>query len=165
MDRRTFLSACASGLALAPAIADGQPGAKLNRVGFLLGATAESVASLFGAFNEGMRDRGYVAVRNLLKAPEDLDGAFATLVSRGVQAIVVVVGPLTYLLRKPIGDLTLKNRLPAISTLSDYAQDGLLMTYGPKLTDLYGSRCELRRQDPAVRILPTCPSSNRQDSS
>ena len=31
----------------------------------------------------------------------------------------------------------LKNRLPAICTLSEYAQDGLLITYGPKLTDLY----------------------------
>jgi putative ABC transport system substrate-binding protein len=269
MDRRTFLSASASGLVLAPAVADSQPGARVNRVGFLLGATGASVASLFNALDEGLRDRGYVQGRNLilearygngrmerlpdlaaelvrlrvevivtgtnihvaavrrvtttvpivmvftadpvgagfvanlsrpggnvtglsadagpelwakylslmreivprlshvgalgqvsagfgfaeleaasrqlgialeiadLKAPEDLDGAFAAMVSRRVDAVVVIVGPLTYLLRKPIGDLALKNRLPAISTLSEYAQNGLLITYGPKLTDLY----------------------------
>jgi ABC-type uncharacterized transport system substrate-binding protein len=269
MDRRTFLSACASGLALVPTVADAQPGAGVNRVGFLLGATAESVASLFNALNEGLRDRGYVEGRNLvlearygngrmqrlpelaeelvrrrvevivtgtnihvaavrrvtttvpivmvftadpvaagfvaslsrpggnvtglsadaspdlwakylallreivpglsrvgalgqvaartgfaeletasrrlgitldiadIKAPEDLDDTFAAMVGKRVQGIVVIVGPLTYLLRKPIADLALKNRLPAISTLSEYAHDGLLVSYGPKLTDLY----------------------------
>jgi putative tryptophan/tyrosine transport system substrate-binding protein len=269
MDRRIFLSACASVLVLAPPVAHGQPGAKASRVGFLLGATGKSVASLFSALQEGLRDRGYVEGRNLilearygngemerlrdlaaelvrlrvevivtgtnihvaavrrvtttvpivmvftadpvragfvtslsrpggnvtglsadtgpelwakylalmkeivprlsrvgalgqvsagfgfaeleaasrqlgisldiadLKAPDDLDGAFAAMVSRDVEAIVVVVGPLTYLLRKPIADLALKNRLPAICTLGEYAQEGLLITYGPKLTDLY----------------------------
>ena len=54
-----------------------------------------------------------------------------------VEAIVRIVGPLTYQLRKSIADLALENHIPAICTLSEYAQDGLLMTYGPKLTDLY----------------------------
>jgi len=57
--------------------------------------------------------------------------------SKRVEAIVVIVGPLTYQLRKSIADLALKNHIPAICTLSEYAQDVLLMTYGPKLTDLY----------------------------
>jgi putative ABC transport system substrate-binding protein len=269
MDRRTFLSACASGFVLAPGVVNGQAAARVNRVGFLLGATSASVAPLFSALKEGLRDRGYVEGRNLildarygngrmerlpdlatelvrlrvevivtgtnihvaavrsvtrtvpvvmvftadpvaagfvtslsrpggnitglsadagtelwakylgllreivpslsrvgalgqvsagfgfteleaasrqlgialeiadLKAPEDLDGTFAAMVSKGVKAIVVIVGPITYQLRKPIADLALKNRLPAICTLSEYAQDGLLMAYGPKLTDLY----------------------------
>jgi len=72
-----------------------------------------------------------------LKAPEDLDRAFASMVTRRVEAVVVIVGPLTYLLRRPIADLALKNHLPAICTLSEYAHEGLLITYGPKLTDLY----------------------------
>jgi putative ABC transport system substrate-binding protein len=41
------------------------------------------------------------------------------------------------LLWKPIADLALKNRLPAICTLGEYVHDGLLISYGPKLTDLY----------------------------
>jgi len=269
MDRRVFLSVCAGSLVLPAACTDGQPRGKVNRVGFLLGATAESVASLYNALNEGLRDRGYEEGRNLilearygngrmerlpdlaaellrarvevivtgtnihvaavrqvtttvpivmvftadpvgagfvanlarpggnvtglsadagpdlwakylalmreivpglsrvgalgqvsarfgfaelesasrqlgialeigdLKAPEDLESAFAAMVNRRVEAVVVVVGPLTYLLRKPIADLTLKHRLPAICTLGEYAREGLLMSYGPKLTDLY----------------------------
>jgi putative ABC transport system substrate-binding protein len=51
--------------------------------------------------------------------------------------MVVLVGPLTYQLRKPIGELALKYRLPTICTLIEYAQAGALMTYGPNLNDLY----------------------------
>ena len=269
MDRRIFLSACGGGLVLASSVADGQSKAKVNRVGFLLGATADSTASLFDALNDGLRDRGYETGRNLilearygngrmerlpdlaaelvrlrvevivtgtnihvaavrrvtttvpivmvftadpvgagfvtnlarpggnvtglsadagpelwakylalmreivpklsrvgalgqvsarfgfaeletasrqlgialdiadLNAPEDLNGAFAALVAKRVEALVVIVGPVTYQVRKPIADLALKHRLPAICTLSEYAHDGLLITYGPKLTDLY----------------------------
>jgi putative ABC transport system substrate-binding protein len=66
MDRRTFLGVCASGLVLASAIADAQPATKIHRVGFLLGATGESVTSLYNALNEGLRDRGYIEGRNLI---------------------------------------------------------------------------------------------------
>jgi len=269
MDRRTFLGACASGLVLVPGIAHGQSAAKVHRVGFLLGATAESVLSLYNSLNEGLRDRGYIEGRNLIlearygggkverlpdlaaelvrlpvevivtgtnihvaavrsvtktlptvmvftadpvaagfverlarpggnvtglsadaspelwakylgllrevvpkltkvgalgqvsakfgfaelevasrqlgialeiadvKAPEDFDSTFATMVSKRVDAFVVIVGPLTYQLRKPIADLALKHRLPAICTLNEYAHAGLLMSYGSNLNDLY----------------------------
>src|SRR5262249_16198028 len=66
INRRRFLGTCAGSLAFAPAVADGQSTAKLNRVGFILGDPAESVASLFNALNEGLRDRGYEAGRNLV---------------------------------------------------------------------------------------------------
>ncbi|HKE42083.1 MAG TPA: ABC transporter substrate-binding protein [Casimicrobiaceae bacterium] len=269
MDRRTFLGACASGLVLAPAVVDAQSAPKIHRVGFLLGATAESVTSLYNSLNEGLRDRGYIEGRNLilearygggkmdrlpdlaaelvrmpvevivtgtrihvaavrsvtktvptvmvftsdpvaagfveslahpggnvtglsgdaspelwtkylallreaapklsrvgalgqvaaktgfaelevaarqlgialeiadLKEPDDVGGAFAAMASKRVDGVVVIVGPLTYQMRKPIGDLALKYRLPTICTLSEYAHAGALMTYGPNLNDLY----------------------------
>ena len=269
MERRRFVGAVAGGLILGQSVAGAQSAAKIHRVGFLLGATAESVASLYDSLNDGLRDRGYVQGRNLilearygggrmerlpdlaaelvrlrvevivtgtrihvaavrsvtktvptvmvftsdpvaagfveslahpggnvtglsgdaspelwtkylallkeaaprlsrvgalgqvaaktgfaeldvasrklgiameiadLKAPEDLDGAFAAMVSKRVDGVVVIVGPLTYQLRKPIGDLALKYRLPTICTLSEYARAGALMTYGPNLNDLY----------------------------
>ena len=269
MDRRTFLGACASGLALGPAVADAQSAAKVHRVGFLLGATAESVVSLYNSLNEGLRDRGYIEGRNLilearygggrmerlpdlaaelvrlpvevivtgtrihvaavrsvtktvptvmvftsdpvgagfvdslghpggnvtglsadaspelwakylallkeaaprlsrvgalgqvaaktgfgelevasrqlgialeiadLKEPDDVSGAFAAMAAKRVDGVVVIVGPLTYQMRKPIGDLALKYRLPTICTLNEYARAGALMTYGPNLDDLY----------------------------
>ena len=269
MDRRTFLSACASGLVLAPAAAAAPSPPKVHRVGFLLGATAESVTSLYNSLNEGLRDRGYIEGRNLilearygggkmerlpdlaaelvrmpvevivtgtsihvaavrsvtqsvqivmvftsdpvgagfvaslarpggnvtglsadaspelwtkylallreaapklsrvaalgqvsgragfaelevasrqlgialevadLKEPDDVSGAFAAMASKRVDGVVIIVGPLTYQMRKSIGDLALKYRLPTISTLNEYAHAGALMTYGPNLDDLY----------------------------
>jgi hypothetical protein len=106
----------------------------LSRVG-ALGQVAARTG--FGALEAASRQLGIALDIADIKAPEDLDGTFAAMVGKRVQGIVVIVGPLTYLLRKPIADLALKNRLPAISTLSEYAHDGLLITYGPKLTDLY----------------------------
>jgi putative ABC transport system substrate-binding protein len=69
--------------------------------------------------------------------PEDLDGAFAALVGKRVGAIVVVIGPLTYLLKERIADAALKYRVPAMANADQYAQAGLLMSYGPSLPDLY----------------------------
>src|SRR5215472_4825690 len=66
MDRRRFVVACAGSLAIAAILARAQPAAKVYRVGFLLGATADSVASLFDALVEGLRELGYIQGRNVV---------------------------------------------------------------------------------------------------
>jgi len=269
MDRRRFVSVLAGGVLVARSIAEAQPAAKMQRVGFLLGATRESVAPLFHALEEGLRDLGDVEGRNIvfeqrygggrmerlpdlaaelvrlrvdvivtgtnihvaavrqatatipivmvftadpvkagfvaslarpggnitgltadaspelwakylallkevvpklsrvgvlgqvssqvgfaeletasrklgvtlevadLKSPEDLDGAFATMIDKRVGAFIVVVGPLTYLLMQSIADAALKYHLPTIANAKDFTQAGLLMSYGPNLPDLY----------------------------
>jgi putative tryptophan/tyrosine transport system substrate-binding protein len=64
--RRRFVGALAGGLIVARSTAVAQPAAKVYRIGFLLGATAESVALLFNALREGLRDLGYVEGRNIV---------------------------------------------------------------------------------------------------
>jgi putative ABC transport system substrate-binding protein len=247
MHRRGFVGALAGGLTILRSAAEAQPVAKVYRIGFLLGATGESVASLFHALQNGLRELGYVEGRNIvfvqrygdgrmerlpdlaaelvqlkvevivtgtnlhveavrhatatipivmvfaadpvsagfiaslarpggnvtgltadaspdlwakylgqlkevvpklsrvgvlgqvssqvgfaeleaasrnlsvalevadLQRPEDIDGAFATMISKRVEALLVVVGPLTYLLRQGIADAALKHRLPAMT--------------------------------------------------
>src|SRR5262249_58308686 len=87
-----------------------------------------------------------------IRGPEDLDGAFATMIDKRVGAVLIVVGPLTYLLRQPIADAAVKYRLPAITTLSEFAQAGLLMSYGPNILDLYRRGAVLLH-----KILPLAP--------
>ena len=70
-----------------------------------------------------------------VRAPDDLDGAFIDLVRKRVGA-VIVRGSL-YVHRNRIADLALKHRLPAIHALKEYAEAGLLMSYGANLADLY----------------------------
>jgi putative ABC transport system substrate-binding protein len=269
MDRRRFVGAFAGGLVIARSVAEAQPAAKVYRVGFLLGATAESVASLFNALDEGLRDLGYIEGRNIaferryadgkmerlpelaaelvrlrvdvivtgtnihvaatrgatatipivmvftgdpvgsgfvaslgrpggnitgvsadaspelwakylallkeivpklsrvgvlgqvasqvgfaelevasrklnvalevtdLRTPDDLNGAFDAMIAKRVGALLIVVGPLTYLLKQSIAELALKHHLPTITNTNQFAQAGLMMSYGPNLTDLY----------------------------
>jgi putative ABC transport system substrate-binding protein len=72
-----------------------------------------------------------------IRSPGDLDGAFATMVSKRVGALLVVVSPLTYLLKESIAESAIRYRLPTISNANQYAEAGLLVSYGPKLEDLY----------------------------
>jgi len=269
MDRRKFVGAFAGGLIVARSIAEAQPTVKVYRIGFFLGASGESVASLFSAFSEGLRDLGYVEGRNVIferryadghmdrlpeiaaelvrlrvdvivtgssihvaaarqatktipivmvftadpvqagfvmslarpggnvtglsadasselwskyltilkqvvpklsrvgvlgqvkaevefaeldaasrkldialevadmQSPSDLDGALTMMINKRVGAFLVVVSPLTYLLKESIAESAIRYRLPTISNANQYAEAGLLMSYGPKLEDLY----------------------------
>jgi len=47
-DRRRFIGIFAGGLIIARSVAFARPAAKMYRIGFLLGATEQSVESLFG---------------------------------------------------------------------------------------------------------------------
>src|SRR5258706_1619695 len=79
MHRRKFVGALAGGLAILRSIAEAQPVAKVYRVGFLLGATGESVASLFHALQNGLRELGYVEGRNIVFVQRYGDGRMERL--------------------------------------------------------------------------------------
>jgi ABC-type uncharacterized transport system substrate-binding protein len=72
-----------------------------------------------------------------IRSPDDFEGAFAAMVRKRVGAVIVVGGALIYMRRQQIADLALKHRLPAIHLLNEFAQAGLLMSYGPNLPDMY----------------------------
>ena len=72
-----------------------------------------------------------------IRSPDDFERAFATMVGKRVGAVIVGGGPLTYMRRQQIADFALKYRLPAIQVLNEFAEAGLLMTYGPNLPDMY----------------------------
>src|SRR5882724_3519903 len=62
----------------------------------------------------------------MVRGPEDLESAFATLAKEGAQALVVQ-GSLSI---KPVVDLAIKHRLPAASTPRAFADIGGLMSFG-----------------------------------
>jgi len=79
MDRRRFVSTLACGLAATPSHAEAQSNAKMYRVGFLLGATGESVASLFHALQDRLRELGYIEGRNVVFVQRYADGRMERL--------------------------------------------------------------------------------------
>jgi len=107
---------------------------KLSRVG-VLGQVSSQVG--FGELEAASQNLSVALEVADLRRPEDIDGAFATMINKRVEALLVVVGPLTYLLRQEIADAALEHRLPAMTNARQFAQAGLLMSYGPDLDDLY----------------------------
>ncbi|HTS22491.1 MAG TPA: ABC transporter substrate-binding protein [Casimicrobiaceae bacterium] len=74
-----------------------------------------------------------------IRTAEGFDSEFAGLVSKRVGALLIIIGPLTYLLKERIADVAIRHRLPAITDATEYAQAGVLMSYGPYIPDLYRS--------------------------
>ena len=107
---------------------------RLSRVG-VLGQVASQVG--FAELEAVSQNLGVALEVADLRRPEDIDRAFATMISQRVEALLVVIGPLTYLLREEIADAALKHQLPAMTNARQYTQAGLLMSYGPDVEDLY----------------------------
>jgi len=107
---------------------------KLSRVGVL--RQVESGTS-FAALETAARRLNVTLEVVDVRSPDDFEGAFATMIGKRAGAFIVVGGALTYMRRQQIADLALKNRLPGIHALREYAQAGLLISYGPNLPDLY----------------------------
>jgi putative ABC transport system substrate-binding protein len=62
--------------------------------------------------------------------PDQFDGAFASMVAAGAQALIVVVDPLTVRYRDRIVELAMRNRLPAMYGFREFVDAGGLIAYG-----------------------------------
>jgi putative tryptophan/tyrosine transport system substrate-binding protein len=72
-----------------------------------------------------------------VRAPDDVNSALEAAVRQKANALITVEDPLTVNYRKQIADFAVKNRLPTMSGLREYADVGGLLSYGPALADLY----------------------------
>jgi putative ABC transport system substrate-binding protein len=67
----------------------------------------------------------------------DLDTAFETMVRLGARALVIGVDPYFLSRRDQIAALAIRNAMPAIDYLREFAAAGALISYGPNLVDAY----------------------------
>jgi putative tryptophan/tyrosine transport system substrate-binding protein len=104
---------------------------RLSRVGVLRQAGYQG-ADLEAAAQKLKMELYVVDVRT----DDELENAFQTMRRKQVGA-VLIRGSLFYVRRQQVADLALKYRLPATHGLREYAQAGLLLTYGANLADLY----------------------------
>jgi putative tryptophan/tyrosine transport system substrate-binding protein len=68
---------------------------------------------------------------------DTLEQAFATMVREQMQAFILVSDTVLFNYRQQIGVMALKNRLPSTSSLKEFAEAGLLLSYGPDFQPLY----------------------------
>jgi putative tryptophan/tyrosine transport system substrate-binding protein len=69
--------------------------------------------------------------------PQDIENAFAAFARERVQAVMVEADGLFFAQRQRIAQLFLASRLPSICSQLEYAEAGVLMGYGEKLSEFY----------------------------
>jgi putative tryptophan/tyrosine transport system substrate-binding protein len=111
---------------------------KLNRVGFLA-YSADPATNLFVKEAQEVGQKMKLEVQSfVIQSSGDLDDAFVKMKKQRVGALVVapILVTITDQNRR-IVELSIRNRLPAIADLRDFADAGGLMSYGPKIEALY----------------------------
>jgi putative ABC transport system substrate-binding protein len=72
-----------------------------------------------------------------VRSPDALEGAFARIAAEGVEAVVVLAGPLTNTHAAQLIHLTARIRLPAMYGRKDYVKAGGLMSYARNEVEEY----------------------------
>jgi putative ABC transport system substrate-binding protein len=109
----------------------------IARVGILWNPEFVPNRSRLTAMREVIRPLGLTLVSAEARRLDALEKAFATMVAERVQAFVLFAEPLLFNYRGQIGVMALKDRLPAISSAREFAEAGLLLSYGANLHDLF----------------------------
>jgi len=72
-----------------------------------------------------------------IRSPDDLEGAFAAASRDRARAVLVFSSPITFLNRPRVAGAALKQHLPALCALREYAMAGCLLSYGPSFPDMF----------------------------
>jgi putative tryptophan/tyrosine transport system substrate-binding protein len=114
---------------------------KLTRVGVLMRVGAGAGTGQQQQMEE-IRAAALALKLGLQELPTELDTdalerTFKKAVLQKVNAIIPTAGRQTFAARKPIGELAIRYRLPAIYQEREFVDEGGLMSYGPDFSALY----------------------------
>jgi putative tryptophan/tyrosine transport system substrate-binding protein len=70
-----------------------------------------------------------------VRAREDLERAFASMVKESPTAVVFIADPIFIALRQSIAEFAIANRLPTVFARRENVDAGGLISYGPNLRD------------------------------
>jgi putative ABC transport system substrate-binding protein len=109
----------------------------LSRVGILWNPDFAPNQSRVESMREAARALGLTLVPVEARRLDALEQAFATMVGERAQAFVVLADPVLFNYRGQVGEMALRDRLPGVSNVREYAEAGLLLTYGVDFQDLF----------------------------
>ena len=113
---------------------------KMNRVAYLWDPSAVSAVLANPSFDQAKAIAQAAALQ--LRSYEvytlaEIEKAFADMSKARPDALFVVMSPLITLNSKRIVELALEQRLPGMYPTNQFAEEGGLMTYGPRIGDMY----------------------------
>ncbi|MGH7045604.1 MAG: ABC transporter substrate-binding protein [Stellaceae bacterium] len=115
----------------------------VHRVAMLWNADDLGMSLRYKAAEAQARSLG-IEVQSLgVRAPNDFDTAFAAMVRRPPDAILMVSDVLTTLNRKRVIDFAAAHKLPAIFEYAYLVRDGGLMSYGPDIGEMFNQAAVL----------------------
>lgn len=109
----------------------------LTRVGILWNPDGAINPARLESMKDAAQPLGLTLVEVEAHGLDALEQAFATLVREQVQAFILVSDTVLFNYRQQIGLMAFKNRLPSTSSLKEFAEAGLLLSYGPDFQLLY----------------------------
>jgi putative ABC transport system substrate-binding protein len=109
----------------------------LSRVGVLWNPDFAPNRSRVTSMREAAQALGLTLVPAEARGLDTLEPAFATMVRERAQAFVVLAEAILANYRGQITAMAVRNRLPAISYIREWAEAGLLLTYGANLPDQF----------------------------
>jgi ABC-type uncharacterized transport system substrate-binding protein len=109
----------------------------LSRVGILWNPDFAPNQGRLTSMREATQALGIALVTAEAPGLDAFGEAFATFVRERAQVLVVLSDGVLFNYRNHIAVMALSHGLPGISSASEYAEAGLLMSYGPDLKDLF----------------------------
>ncbi|MDF0517995.1 ABC transporter substrate-binding protein [Bradyrhizobium yuanmingense] len=109
----------------------------LSHVGILWNPDFAPNQDRLASLRDAATTLGLTLVPAEARGPGTLERAFATMVSARAQVLVVLSDGVLFNHRGLIGVIAVRHRLPAISAVREYAEAGLLLSYGTDLPDQF----------------------------
>jgi ABC-type uncharacterized transport system substrate-binding protein len=109
----------------------------LSRMGILWNPDFADNQDRLTSIREAAPALGLTLVAVEARGPDALEQAFATMVRERAQMLAVLSDGVLFNCRGQIGVMALENRLPAIAAAREYAETGLLLSYGIDLRDQF----------------------------
>ena len=110
---------------------------KLARVAVLLDLSSTAQAKAFNNVRSAATTAKVAVLPFDARSPAGIEQAFSLMRKERVGAVIVVSGGLFVQQARQIAELAAKHRLPSISGYREYAEAGLLMSYGPSFVENY----------------------------
>ncbi len=110
---------------------------KLSRVAVLLNPTNPSNLLILKGAQTAARSTNAEILPMEARTASEIDKAFSAMSREKAGAVIVAADQFFQQQGRQIAELAAKNRLPSIGWIREYAEAGVLMSYGPNFTDQY----------------------------